>query len=95
MSPETAQIVLEESPADSDRAWSLGLRRYGFSRPGVRAVGHAGVGGSLAFCARHGDDSVSVAILVNRLTLSRSATMQVVSVVAEEMGLGIPLDFEG
>lgn len=95
VSPETARTMLEESPADSGRAWSLGLRRYGFSRPGVRAIGHAGVGGSLVFCARHGGDSVSVAILVNRLTLSRSATMQVVSVVADEMGLGMPLDFEG
>ena len=56
------------------------------------AYGHAGIGGSIAFC----DPSVglSVAITVNRLTIHPKAVIEVVNTICEHLGpeVGFPID---
>ncbi len=87
----------EESPlTGSAIKWALGLRIYGFeddsAAGGVRSsgFGHAGLGGSIAFCDPH--SRVSIAVSVNKLSFHRSGVAQLLSLICDELGVGAPAD---
>lgn len=71
-----------------------GLREGTGSHARVRytAVGHSGLGGSVAFADLH--TRTSVCVTVNALTLDKFAVNHVVRAVCEELGMGVPVDFD-
>lgn len=83
--------------AGGERQWGLGFRVYGLREPGnerarYSAVGHSGLGGSVAFADLH--TKTAVAITVNALTLDKYAVNELVRTVCDELGMGRPVDFD-
>jgi aarF domain-containing kinase len=71
--------------ADDDGRFGYGFTKLSLGgRP--TAFGHAGVGGSLAFCDPH--SGVAVAVTVNKLTNDRAVTRALVAEVCSALGLG-------
>ena len=65
--------------------WGLGVRKYSET-----AFGHGGLGGSIALCDPA--SGVSIAVTVNKLTLDRTASRDIVNRVCELLKLD---QFEG
>jgi aarF domain-containing kinase len=70
--------------------WGLGVKKYGKT-----AFGHGGLGGSIALCDPA--SQFAIAVTVNKLTLDRGASRQIVNRVCELLKLpqfdGINADF--
>ncbi len=70
--------------------FGLGVRKFSFLRLdnslSSTAFGHSGLGGSVAFADP--DSGVTVAILVNKLTLDAVATQEILHLVCTELNIG-------
>ena len=60
--------------------WGLGVRKYGET-----AFGHGGLGGSVALCDPA--SGLAVAVTVNKLTLDRTASREIVNRVCDVLSL--------
>ncbi|KJE88683.1 ABC1 family protein [Capsaspora owczarzaki ATCC 30864] len=92
------QVAVERSPFTGEAIrYGLGVRIYGLENPvtgsvAYTAFGHSGIGGSIALC--DADSQVSIAITVNKLTMTRACTNEIVQFVCEALGIGLPVGFE-
>lgn len=71
--------------------WGLGLKQYRFVNPRTRettavAWGHGGLGGSLALTVP--EAGLSVAVTVNKLTLTNEGSVEIINHIAAAVGLG-------
>jgi CubicO group peptidase (beta-lactamase class C family) len=69
--------------------WGLGVRKFAFSSgESVRktAFGHGGMGGSIALCDPA--ENFSIAVTLNKLTLTSDVSTRLIDLVSTELGVG-------